>query len=101
MASLDAAIGFSLVPTFHSCLISRAYEVSLRVSVPDPATVFTPAIRLTLPVQIITEEPAMRRDSAMSCQSGSGLVLDWIMACEEPEMTNSRGPPPQYESFSR
>jgi hypothetical protein len=98
VASLDAAVGFSLVPTFHSCLISRAYEVRLRLSVQDSATVFGSTIRLTLPVQIVLEQFAMRRDSAVSCEDDFGLGLDWRMSHKKPRMTKSRGPPPRYES---
>jgi hypothetical protein len=100
VASLDAAIGFSLVPTFHSCLISRAYEVGLRLSVQGSATVFGSTIRLTLPVEIVPEQCAMRRDSALSCEDDTGLGLDWRMSHKEPRMTltEPRGPPPRYES---
>jgi hypothetical protein len=95
VASLDAAIGFSLIPTFHSCLISRAYEVGLRLSVQGSVNVFGSKIRLMLPVQIVPEQCAMRRDSAVSCEDDFGL---WPISRKEPRMTESRGPPPKYES---
>jgi hypothetical protein len=98
VASLDAAIGFSLVPTFHSCLVSRGYEVGLRLSVQGSATIFGSAIRLTVPVQIVTERPATRRDSALSCEDGYGYGLDCDMTYKESGTTTSRGPPPEYES---
>jgi hypothetical protein len=46
----------SFAPTFHSCSVSRTYVLDLSVSYHTPgATVSTPSIKLTLPIQISAE----------------------------------------------
>ena len=56
-----------LVPSFHSCLVSRMYALDLYLSVSTPsATVIDPTIRLKLPLQVSSEgnHHAMPRVSA-------------------------------------
>ena len=44
------------VPTFHSCLISRIYSLSLHLSIQSPSPAITnPSIQLKLPIQISAE----------------------------------------------
>ena len=44
------------VPTFHSCLLSRAYALDLSLSIQPPsATVTSPVLHLKVPVQISSE----------------------------------------------
>ena len=55
-----------LVPSFHSCLISRMYALDLNLSLSTPsATVTDPTIHLKLPIQVSSEgnPDAMRRSS--------------------------------------
>ena len=45
-----------LVPSFHSCLVSRMYALDLKISVSTPnATVTDPIVRLKLPIQVSSE----------------------------------------------
>ena len=45
-----------LVPSFHSCLVSRMYVLDLKISVSPPnATVTDPVVRLKLPIQVSSE----------------------------------------------
>lgn len=96
MASFDAAIGFSLVRTFHSCLISRAYEVELKLSVSGSANIFSPAMRLTHPVRIVPEEAATRRDSVVIQEGNSVSGLGWDWSYDGPKVIDSEDPPPGY-----
>jgi hypothetical protein len=65
VVSLTAAIGFSLVPIFHSCLISRTYSIDLRLSTRMLTFGSFSAMRLKVPVVVAYEPTDVRRDSTM------------------------------------
>ena len=100
-ASLGAASAFLIVPTFHSCLITRAYDLDLRLSLPGSAIGLGPAMRIKLPVQVVPEAAALRRDSAMDQEEALGSVLGCDPTCEDLGMTTHQGPPPGYQYSSQ
>lgn len=60
--SLGAAIGFSLVPSFDSCLVSRNYSVELKLSMHSSA-ISSSAVRFTIPVRVAVEQSISRKNS--------------------------------------
>jgi hypothetical protein len=98
--SLDAKSNSLLVPTFHSCLITRGYDLDLRLSLPGPAVGLGPAMRLGIPVKVMLEAAAVRRDSAVSQKEALGLDVGHDIMCEDLGMTDPEGPPPGYQRSS-
>jgi hypothetical protein len=104
VASLAAAVGCSLVPTFHSCLISRTYSIDLRLSTRTFTFGSFSNMRLKVPVLVAYEHADDRRDSAMFSaetteadamrQCSLGVRPDERFAWEEVEA------PPSYELSS-
>jgi hypothetical protein len=110
VASLTAAVGCSLVPTFHSCLISRTYIIDLRLSTPTLAFGSFSAMRLKVPVLVAYEQTDVRRDISMfSEEMAEADVMtrcdfevgpDERLTWEEMGATGSLGSPPSYEFAS-
>jgi hypothetical protein len=96
-ASLDATSAFLLVSTFHSCLITRAYDLDLRISLPGSAIVLGHAMRIRLPVSMVSEAADTRRDSAVIQEQAVGSGLGCDPMCEDLGMANPQGPPPEYQ----
>lgn len=94
--SLDSTLAFLLAPTFHACLITRMYDLDLRLSVPGSSLGLGSAMRLTLPVQVILEGAAKRCDSAVVQKDALGSDLGFDLMCETLGSTDSQGPPPDY-----
>jgi hypothetical protein len=104
VASLTAAVGCSLVPTFHSCLISRTYSIDLRLSTRTLTFGSFSSMRLKVPVLVAYEHADNRRNSAMFSaetteadamrQCSLGVRPDERFAWEEMEA------PPSYELSS-
>lgn len=63
--TFSAKIGFSIAPTFHSCLISRMYRVEMRLGVRSSVLEYAPTVRLKLPVQVVREQAVIRGDRAV------------------------------------
>lgn len=110
VASLTAAVGCSLVPTFHSCLISRTYIIDLRLSTPTLAFGSFSTMRLKVPVLVAYEQTDVRRDSSMfSEEMAEADVMtrcdfevgpDERLTWEEMGAIGSLGSPPSYEFAS-
>lgn len=98
--SLDATSTSSLVPTFHSCLITRGYALDLRLSLPGSAVGLSPAMRLGTPVRVMLEPAAVRRDSAVSQEEALRMNLGYDLMCEDLGMADPEGPPPGYQRTS-
>jgi hypothetical protein len=94
--SLNAAITSLLVPTFHSCLITRAYDLDLKFSLPGSTIGLGPAMQLRLPVRVISEAAATRRDSAVLLEETLGDELKRDHSCEDLGIADPEGPPPDY-----
>jgi hypothetical protein len=101
VASLAAAVGCSLVPTFHSCLISRTYSIDLRLSTRILTFGSFSNMRLKVPVLVAYENNDFRRDSVTETaeanammQCGSGVRPNECSTWEE------IGAPPSYELSS-
>jgi hypothetical protein len=101
VTSLTAAVGCSLVPTFHSCLISRTYSIDLRLSTRILTFGSFSTIRLKMPVVVAYEHADDRRDSTIS--SVETTEADAIRRCISGGRPDERfaweeiGPPPSYE----
>lgn len=98
--SLDATSAFVLVPTFHSCLITRAYDLDLKLSLPGSAIGLSPAMQLRLPVRVMSEAAAMRRDSAVLFKGPLGDEVGRDPMCEDLGTTDAEDPPPGYQRTS-
>lgn len=94
---LSATSTSLLVPTFHSCLITRAYNLDLRISLPGSAKSLGPAMRIGIPVEVMPKAAAIRRDSAMSQKEVLGLKSGCDAMCED---LGFEGPPPDYQRTS-
>jgi hypothetical protein len=99
--SLDASSAFLLVPTFHSCLITRAYDLDLKLSLPGSAIGLGPAMQIRLPARVVSKAAAMRRDSAVCQKEVIGSELGYDLMCEDLGTTDPEGPPPGYRRTSR
>jgi hypothetical protein len=97
IVSLDTTSTTSLAPTFHSCLITRAYDLDLRLSLSGSAVCLGPAMRIGLPVKVVLETAAIRRDSAVSQKEKLGSELGCGLMCEDLGMADPEGPPPGYQ----
>jgi hypothetical protein len=80
VVSLAAAIGYLLVPTFHSCLISRIYSIDLRLSTRMPTLGSFSAKRLKVPVLVAYDHTDVRRDSTMF--SAGRAVAHTVERCD-------------------
>lgn len=98
--SLDATSTSLLVPTFHSCLITRGYDLDLRLSLPGSAVGLGPAMRLGIPVWVMLEAAAVRCDSAVSQEEAPRMDLGYDLMCEDLGMADPEGPPPGYQRTS-
>jgi hypothetical protein len=98
--SLGATSTSLLVPTFHSCLITRAYDLDLKISLPGFAKGLGPAMRIGIPVKIMPEAAAIRRDSAMSQKEVLGSESGCDVMCEDLGLADPEGPPPGYRRTS-
>lgn len=110
VASLSATVGCLLVPTFHSCLISRTYSVDLRLSAQILTFGSSSTVRTKVPVLVAYEHTDPRRDSAIS-STETGNV-DIVRRCdfevrpnerltwEEMGASDSYSSPPSYELSS-
>ena len=96
-ASLGATSTFLLVPTFHSCLISRAYDLDLRLSLPGSAIGLGPSMQIRHPVQVVSEAASMRRDSVVCQHKTIDIEQGCDAMCEDLGMTDPQGPPPGYQ----
>lgn len=101
VASLAAAVGCSLVPTFHSCLISRTYSIDLRLSTRVLTFGSFSKMRLKVPVIVAYENNDVRRDSVTETAEANAM-----MQCSSGVRPNECstweeiGPPPSYELSS-
>jgi hypothetical protein len=110
VASFTAALGCSLVPTFHSCLISRTYRIDLKLSTPTLTFGSFSTMRLKVPVLVAYEQTDIRRDSAMFSEEmaeadiitrcDSEVRSDERLTWEEMGAVGSLGSPPSYEFAS-
>jgi hypothetical protein len=100
MISLDATSTSLLVPTFHSCLITRAYDLDLKVSLPGPTIGMGPAMQIRLPVRVICAAAFARRDSAVLLEEALGDELGHDPMCEDLGIADPEGPPPGYQRTS-
>ncbi|GAB7323816.1 hypothetical protein MBLNU13_g07263t1 [Cladosporium sp. NU13] len=98
--SLGATSTGLLVPTFHSCLITRRYDLDLRLSLPGSAVGLGPAMRLGISVKVVLEAATVRRDSAAPHEEASDLELGYDLMCEDLGMADPEGPPPGYQRTS-
>jgi hypothetical protein len=98
--SLDATSTSLLVPTFHSCLITRAYDLDLKLSLPGSAIGLGSAMQIRLPVRVISEAAPTRRDSAVLLKETLGEELGRDLLCEDLDIADSEGPPPGYQRTS-
>lgn len=102
--SMSAAIACSLVPTFDSCLVSRSYSIELTISMQSPAIASTPAVNLTVPVQLVRDQETWRRDStvASSDSDEDSQRSQLLEELQQPMRGSSRtsdpfDAPPRYE----
>lgn len=95
--SLDATSTSLLVPTFHSCLITRAYDLDLKLSLPGSAIGLGPTMQIRLPVRITSEAAATRRDSAVLMKETLGDELGRDSMCEYLGIADPEGSPPGYQ----
>ncbi|KAM0703717.1 hypothetical protein Q7P35_009656 [Cladosporium inversicolor] len=95
--SLDATSAFLLVPTFHSCLITRAYDLDLKLSLPGSAMGLSPAMQLRLPVRVMSETAGTLRDSAVLLKEALGDGLGRDPMREDLGMTDAEDSPPGYQ----
>ena len=98
--SLDTMSTSLLVPTLHSCLITRGYDLDLRLSLPGSAISLSSAMRLRIPVKVIFEGAAIRCDSAAPQVEAHALELGYGLMCEDLGMADAEGPPPGYQRTS-
>lgn len=75
-ASLSTMLGFSMAPTFHSCLFSRMYQVEMRLGVRGSVFEFAPAIRFKVPVQVVREKSVIRRDSMVEPRDSTEDIVE-------------------------
>ena len=99
-ATLNATSASLLVPTFHSCLIARSYDLDLRLSLPGSAIGLGPAMRISLPVQVMSEAAATRHDSVVPREELLRIELGCNPSCEDLGLTHPEGPPPIYQATS-
>lgn len=108
-ATFSAKIGFSIAPTFHSCLVSRMYRVEMRLGVRGSVSEFAPAVRLKLPVQVVRQQAVIRRDSALEEKIAAvctgepyshGADRDRVAIRETLRETGHLSLPPRYDSRS-
>ncbi|KAK3063381.1 hypothetical protein LTS18_000807, partial [Coniosporium uncinatum] len=100
-----------LVPTFHSCLVSRTYGISLHLSVHAPG-VGAPSLSLKVPVQVSSEgsvagNEARRssQDAAMALQEADAAFAPRSIAPPAVPQYGGSGSggeeaPPGYEAFA-
>lgn len=99
-ASLNAKSAFLLVPTFHSCLITRAYDLDIRLSLPGSSIGFGPSTRIQVPAQVVAEAVTARRDSAVYQHKTISPEVGRDAMCEELGVTDLQGSPPPYHRTS-
>ncbi|KAF1998653.1 hypothetical protein P154DRAFT_523933 [Amniculicola lignicola CBS 123094] len=82
----------SFVPTFHSCLISRVYTLSLTLSVHAPG-VTDPSLHLKIPIQIAADGSTAGNENARARRQES------LVASEADAMFTPRSvaPPPNFD----
>jgi hypothetical protein len=93
----------NFIPTFHSCLISRTYVLSLHVSANAPG-VSDPSLHLKVPVQVCAEGSATGNENARARSAEVG-VLDEVgrmfipRSVAPPTDASSTDAPPEYAAF--
>lgn len=101
VAPLTAAVGCALVPTFHSCLISRTYSVDLRLSTRILTIGSFSTMRLKVPVLVVHEHANDRRDSTVSsAETAEAYAMRRCIPMDRPDERfawEEMGAPPSYE----
>ncbi|KAF2681140.1 hypothetical protein K458DRAFT_372635 [Lentithecium fluviatile CBS 122367] len=95
----------NFIPTFHSCLVSRTYALSLTISAQAPG-VSDPSLHLKVPLQICAEGSATGNENARARSAEVG-VLDEVgmmfrpRSVAPPTGTSGSGAdaPPEYVAF--
>jgi hypothetical protein len=64
-----------LLPTFHSCLVSRVYSLSVLLSV-NASSFNDQMLHLKVPIEITTERSGVRSESTTYDNEGVDLVID-------------------------
>jgi hypothetical protein len=95
----------NFLPTFHSCLISRIYCLSLHLSIHAPG-VSDPSVHLKVPIQIAAEgsdtgnENARARNAEVAAaQEAHAMFTPRSVAPPSPEMGHRDELPPEYGVF--
>ncbi|KAF2177635.1 arrestin [Zopfia rhizophila CBS 207.26] len=96
----------NFIPTFHSCLISRVYSLSLTVSVHAPG-VSDPSLSLKVPIQVCAEGSASgneraraRSAEAVAAQEADDLFTPRSVAPPGPGARGREDLPPEYAAFA-
>lgn len=95
--SLDATSTSLLVPTFHSCLITRAYDLELKISLPGSTISLGPSMQIKIPVRMMSEVAATRRDSAVLLKEALGDELGQDPLYKDLGIADLEDPPPGYQ----
>lgn len=111
LVPIDNTLQFPLVPTFSSCLVSRNYNLDLRLSVPGPPLRPASSIRFGLPVQVVNSGRAQHFRPAegwhVAAAPSEHMLPQQYGALEEhaaADLLNLEGyldAPPCYESLVR
>jgi hypothetical protein len=93
----------NFIPTFHSCLLSRTYILSLNVSAHAPG-VKDPSLHLKVPLQVAAEGSATGNENARARSAEVG-VIDEVgrmftpRSVAPPTSSSGMDAPPEYVAF--
>lgn len=93
----------NFIPTFHTCLVSRIYSLSMHVSAHAPG-VGDPSLHLKIPLQICAEGSATGNENARA-RSAETIALDEVgrmftpRSVAPPANSGSADAPPEYVAF--
>ncbi|KAF2637406.1 arrestin [Massarina eburnea CBS 473.64] len=89
----------NLIPTFHSCLISRTYSLNMSLSAQAPG-VSDPTLSLKIPLQICAEGSVTGNENARA-RSAEAVVLEDVGRIFTPRSVAppSMDAPPEYVPF--
>lgn len=90
--------GKTLVPTFHSCLVSRTYTLLLHLSLHAPGFGAAPSLSLKLPVQIAAEGAGA--GAGMSGEEAEQVEREAQLEAESVFVPRSVAPPTAVEEGS-
>ncbi|KAF2112120.1 arrestin [Lophiotrema nucula] len=91
----------NFIPTFHSCLISRQYALSLRLSAHAPG-VSDPSLHLKLPIQVCADgsDAGNANARARSAELDMSIEADHMFVPRSVAPPSLDDLPPQYASFA-